>query len=441
MIFPNIKLLLLILIFLPKAFAEEFKPYTKRIYGMLSFTPKEENYEFFLGADNKLLLISNSCDEILSLRDSLSAWKVNIGEEKGLHKKCGCGKKEVPQDTFDYFQKMVLREMGVVDEKEKLEPLRLKKKIQTRKASNEVGDFCYLDIDGVMPKKAEELAKHQITLDRLNMFNNIGYNIDGINCYNIALNGVGTMDAQRHIDPFEMSKILRAPICNPLPPKDVRPGDLLVYYVSKKSNQSRVDNFLNAGKNFDEVKKVIESGNPIHASVYVNEKYVFEKKGGDVGFPVQFANEIESRRLSSKVHREDIVSIVYRCKNEREIMDMAKKYPNISELFNEVIQYEKCFENFYTYEDADLRKKAYEWIDENGYFFILNKLVSKELEKYKIYQGKTSIGYQPGHEEEVILLEMLDRKIHNMIQDKFGRRHDGPQDFYEAGKGYIWEFD
>ena len=95
-------------------------------------------------------------------------------------------------------------------------------------------------------------------------------------------------------------------------------------------------------------------------------KNLFLKKGGAAGFPVQFSRESESRKLNKEVQGETVISLSYRCKNKQEIKEFAKKYPEIYEFFNQVEEYEKCFEGFYTIDDRNLRSMIYQLVKDGG---------------------------------------------------------------------------
>ena len=97
---------------------------------MISFSPKDESFEFFLGPDSKLMLIGKECSQITQLQSNLASWKRNIGEKENLLQKCTCGKKNTPKDTFEFFKKILMKRKGVNPNKEPFELFRFKKKMQ-----------------------------------------------------------------------------------------------------------------------------------------------------------------------------------------------------------------------------------------------------------------------------------------------------------------------
>ncbi len=360
----------------------------------LKFTPKDWNFEMVLGPQGQVMTKSNNCEATNEVIEGLSSWKKRLGEEIGEMAICKCGRKELEKDTYDYFKNMLFEEF-------RTNTLDLRKKSYLNKKLN---NTCYRDITGVIPQKFSELAKRQLIKDLdPNPFDNTIYDNHGVNCFATAMEASGYLKTPRFVSQYEFSNFLKSPMCKPISDKSYKPGDIISYHRPAKHYEDPTE--LN--------------GYPIHASVFVTENLVFEKKGGHKEFPYQLAPFGEALKITKGP------IAIYRCKTREKLLEEAMDIPDFKEILQSVEEIESCYKNYYKTDiQSPLMRKIFPFVRSN--LEIVEALIH---EKTRELNDPVNGGQKEGKELEYEYWMLLNARVSSMYQNlnynlEFPNMHD-----------------
>lgn len=367
------------------------------------FLPKDLGFTIERGPKNKIYFKSHSCDKMLEIGGGFVSWKRKVdGSIPSDLPSCTCGKSNDKKMIKFLFDREV--------KKNNLKFWQLMKKNRLKRS---IKNQCYLNVDHIMPKRFKELALRQMAIDN-DYFSDSPFTIDGVNCYNTALYVNGIINSERYIDDSEINNFLNPPLCIPFTDDSkLRPGDIIAYYDKKNVSSLTLDYGQRRNITLDDL------GFPSHTATFVSDGIVFDKKGGRNGTPFQLG----PKKYTDEVYmsgRDNYYQVHYRCLSPESLKSKLEEFPEIEKIWNDVEEVEDCYKELYLNNSLQVDRNIQK-LRENV-LLVLSRLIDQEIRKrqeiddqHGHYVDKT------GHEDELIILDVLRSRVVTMIQDQFGR--------------------